>query len=351
MGTLSVKEYGSDFHLCLDEKWLTDKNDFFDEKKSYFFLSGRAALYALIEFGIKQHKWKKIYLPSFYCYEVNSYIQKLPIQIQIYNCNPYSKKIQIDITNDSTNAVVCVDYFGLGMSRKFLSKFSKIYLIDDLTHNLKNLKKSKAHYVFASLRKELPVPVGGVLYSDFFYDFEERETSPISNQISYQKITAMYLKLQYLNGKIKDKSFFRKNFSESEGNLSSSLKGSKMPVVSKEILNQLDISKILNQKNNNLKTVINNITLPININLNNGVKNTGFGIVLKFKSQSERDDLKIYLIKNNIYPAILWPNQLNKEDIDLENKMLFIHIDYRYTEEDIKKITKKINMFFYNGKV
>ena len=75
---------------------------------------------------------------------------------------------------------------------------------------------------------------------------------------------------------------------------------------------------------------------------------TRFGLVLVFEENVLRNKLRSYLIENNIYPAVLWPFQKKESDIFYENRTLFIHLDYRYSWEDIDFIVLKINEFFEN---
>lgn len=347
---MKKKEFGSDFHLCQDIKWQVKKEKFFDRKKSSFFLSGRSALFAIIKHGIKNHQWKTVYLPTFYCQEVNRYIKKLPIKINFYEYNPFlkSKTENFDFKDDNSNVVVNVNFFGF--DKLDLSLYTKLFIIEDLTHNLLSISSSIAHYTFGSLRKELPVPVGGFLNSQNF-PIPQGLICSEANNIAIQKLTAMYLKNQYLKGNLKDKSVFREFFLKSELDLDLDLKDAKMPVIARAIVQQLDILKILKQKTHNLKIAHDNLKLPKSIIVNQGFKRNSFGLMLRLKLKEQRDHLANHLINNNIYPAILWPNQKTVLNKEIEKQILFIHIDFRYLEEDIIHITNKINSYFQNEKL
>lgn len=338
-----MNEFGSDFHLCLEKKWLS-KNTIFNFDKSSFFLSGRAALYALIKFGIKKHKWKTIYVPSYYCHDVTEYIKNLPIIIKPYSYNPY-KTNTIKINQNSPTAIVTVDCFGLEIEDNIVSKNKNIHLIEDLTHNLLKIKDSNADYVFASLRKQLPTPTGGILYTSLQSKLPSGENNPEANQIAYSKLVAMQLKRDYLFNKVDNKQTFRYYFYKSENNFSNQLKDASNPVISQNILEEINGSAILKQQRDNLATAIKSLKKNNEVIINNNLLK-GSGLILNFKSLEQRNKVKKHLIENNIYPAVLWPNQKEEADREIENTMLFVHIDYRYSEKEIIYIANTINKYF-----
>ena len=55
--------------------------------------------------------------------------------------------------------------------------------------------------------------------------------------------------------------------------------------------------------------------------------------------------MKTYLIRKRIYPAVLWPNQKEKEARNFSAKSLFVHCDIRYNSDDMKTLAEMINNF------
>ncbi|WP_374449208.1 hypothetical protein [Cloacibacterium normanense] len=76
------------------------------------------------------------------------------------------------------------------------------------------------------------------------------------------------------------------------------------------------------------------------------INQTECGLVLVFEDNNLRDRMKMHLIENKIYPAVLWPSQKTELDIFYEKRILFIHLDFRYSREDVRFIIIKINDFF-----
>ena len=71
-----------------------------------------------------------------------------------------------------------------------------------------------------------------------------------------------------------------------------------------------------------------------------------FSLVLLFKSKENRDTIQEFLISNCIYPAILWVIEnisANNEIIKFSERMLSLHIDFRYTAKDMIRMSEIIN--------
>ena len=117
-------EYGSDFHFSDNLKpgaSGSSLNKIFPGAVIYF--SGRSALFSLLSFGINAYNWKNLYLPTYYCHDVDSFIQALPIDIYYYEDGPYNTKLlaapQID-TKESV--IVHVNYFGFNTESRLVNK-------------------------------------------------------------------------------------------------------------------------------------------------------------------------------------------------------------------------------------
>lgn len=342
------KEYGSDFHYFLKEDIVlpSQKDSLFYGDEFSLFFSGRAALYHIISEGINSNNWKKIFLPSFYCHEVTHFLKALPIEIIYYEFNPFldSESKALSIEDLETNVIVNVDFFGL--KKADCSVFKAAVILEDITHNILGYQKSQAHYCFGSLRKELPVPAGGFCFSPKKLALPKAISSLKSEKVALKKLSAMFLKEKYLNGEWAEKESFRKLFLDAENDFEEDFTNASMPECAKAILFQIDVEKIILNKYANLKTALLELKDINNLRINfESDKKEAFGLSLECKTPSQRDKLKMHLILNKIFPAVLWPNQLNERDREIENSTLFIHMDYRYDSKDIKVITNTIKDF------
>lgn len=334
-------EFGSDFEYTTNEDFLLkdSSNSYFNSSKFSLFFSGRVALYNLLNYGIKKYNWTQVYLPSFYCHEVVNYIKPLNILVTYYDFNPFvdavSKKIEC---NDSDSTVIInVSFFGL--IKLDLSSYKKCIIIDDVTHDVASIKQSKAHYCFGSLRKELPVPVGGFCYSPKDFILPTEKPSNHSECVAVQKLTAMYLKSLYLKNTINEKDLYRNLYGIAEEEFEHHTTNVGMPDAAKSILFQLDFEKIISQKKYNLQkvfSILGSVGQVFKIN------NLGFGLVLLCNSEAEKQKLNKNLVENSIFPATLWPKQFDAINIEYENRMLFVHVDFRYSTVEVEHIAVTI---------
>lgn len=345
---MTNKEYGSDFHYCSERNWnLTDdQQSFFDKENFALFFSGRAALYNLLKQGISENGWENIYFPSYYCHEVVHFLKDLQVKLHYYEFNPFldSEEKIISIKDESNNVIINVSFFGLKKITKRI--FYKATIIDDLTHDILSLSDSKADYCFGSLRKELPLPVGGFCFSPKLKKIPKASTNIQAQNTAVQKLTGMFLKQQYIDGKINDKTSFRSFFAEAEKNFEAQFTRTALPEIIVPLLFKFNILLILETKKRNIELALFLLNDTSRCKFNFEKKQTGFGLTIECLSSIEQNNLKEYLIEKNIFPAILWPNQVFSKDIESSKKMLFVHMDYRYSELDIKYITSVINQYF-----
>jgi len=338
------KEYGSDFHYISDQEYRRDsKTDFFGSEVQFYF-SGRVALKVILSESIKNQSLKKIYVPSYYCHEVYEFIKDLNIIIEYYDCDPIKNELPNDIKDINGYGLLVVNYFGL--SSPSFEGYKNLIIIEDLTHNLELISESKADYVFGSLRKVLPVPVGGFVKSK--KSLPQLEKSAFAEDVALEKLTGMVLKKKYLDGSFKEKQVFRELFINTETSFEHNHTFTSLPSLIEKYFFELETEKIISVKKKNSFLAKENLIVNSNFSLLTNNFNTEFALILKFESNEQRDELKSYLISKQIYPMVLWPNQIYENDILLEKTILFIHIDFRYSSDDILHITNTIN-HFYNG--
>jgi len=76
-----MKEFGSDFHYVESTGEGETLFDYFP--KANLYANGRQAIQELIV----QERWKRIWMPEYFCYEIIDSIKKNDIQICFYNDN------------------------------------------------------------------------------------------------------------------------------------------------------------------------------------------------------------------------------------------------------------------------
>lgn len=340
------KEYGSDFHYINNPDFRINSGDvsLFDGTEQLYF-SGRVALRAIISNGINKHSWEKIYIPTYYCQEVYDFVIDLNIEFIFYECNPLQNLLPTFIEDDHKCAVLVVNYFGISIPD--FAHLKNIAIIEDLTHDLSLINQSNADYVFGSLRKVLPVPVGGFVKSK--EELQMIPSSLFSEEVALEKFSGMLFKKKYLDGKIKEKDTFRSLLIEAENSFENHQTYTSLPSLVHDYFFGLDICKIISSKKSNSLQAKSKIKTNSKFELLKSALDSEYALILKFHKTEDRDELKKHLVKHKIYPMVLWPNQINEDDIKLENTLLFVHIDFRYSFEDVQFITKIINQYSNNA--
>ncbi len=273
----------------------------------------------------------------------------MPIEITYYAFNPFldTNEKEISVEDHTGNVVINVSFFGL--SPLNLDKYKNIVVIEDLTHNILAFKDSKADYCFGSLRKQLPLPCGGFCYSPIKKNLPVATYNLKSDEIASQKTAAMFLKREYLEGRFQQKEVFRNQFIEAEKKFGEEFTNGRMPGIVKVIFSELNIERILDAKKRNLKLAFPLLEKSSRIVYHTGLANeNALGLLLQLPSFQAREKLKAFLISKNIFPAVLWPDQIEDRDIGVEKTVLFLHMDYRYNGEDIEYITNTLNQYLLN---
>ena len=128
---------------------------------------GREALRAAVCQAGSRHVW----LPGYFCRDAVLYLEGAGYLVSFYHDSP----VQLQPSWDSLNpqpgdAVVAVNYFGSRSGeawRSWPQKRPDVVLVEDHTHDPFSpwACASTAHFAFASARKTLPIPDGGILWS------------------------------------------------------------------------------------------------------------------------------------------------------------------------------------------
>ncbi len=321
---MSIWELGSDFHLSED---LVNGESLPYLDSSVCFGSGRHAIAALVDFGVKHYKWDQIALPAYYCESVVNSIQSTEIHISRYTSAP----------NPDADVCLVNNLFGLTHKPEWLGK-SRAVVIEDHTHDLLSdwLLNSDAHYCFASVRKSLPVPDGALLWSPKALELPEPyPVTRLHQETAHQKLAAMVMKWQYLKGRLVLKSEFRRLFIEAENNIGhSGISG--MMRDTQSLLANLPAKTMRQQRMRNFWAFEAAFGVHGSIRLMRPAQDAvPFMIILLFDNIKDRDALKTYLIGNQIYPAVLWG----------EAKMLAVACDYRYTSSDMEHVAEIITSY------
>lgn len=343
-----MKEFGSDFHYITQAK-RGGKTIFDFYPSANYYADGRQALIHLYH----SQGWERLWIPEYFCYDVVASLKSAGLDLCFYadypGYNEDSKTLEAIQRNRRfrpTDAVLRVNYFGTRTCRS-VEKIN-IPVVEDHTHDLIGdwAVRSTADWCIASLRKSLPVPEGGMLWSPVGLQLPNAPAISEENErIASTRWEAMKLKTRYLAGDDVDKAAFRARFVDTEEFFDRAAVCA-LDCQSQEFLSQFDVRLWYNRKRENWELL-------------RGLKKDGmkiigpdwmgcypFSLILLFDSLSERDRVRKELIAHQIYPAILWSLPHCPADGELfqfSRGMLSIHCDGRYTKEEILQMKSIID--------
>jgi hypothetical protein len=247
-------------------------------------------------------------------------------------------------------AVVIVNFFGCRTGRDYAAFYERpAAVIEDHTHDPWSdwAASSRAQFVFASLRKTLPVPDGGAVWSPA----DASLPAPPAGVAQAASVMAsgMALKRDYLAGADIAKDTFLSAFREAESRFRAELE----PGVSestRELIGGFPVRRWRDRRRRNHALLAKAVTgyemLPAAAE---GA--CPFSFVILLPDRDSRERLRAYLVGRSIYPAVLWPFEepdrrwAGERVMDISGRILSIHCDGRYGIEDMQKVAATLQRF------
>lgn len=337
-------EFGSDFHhvksYCTGHIPLSDTFE-----NAILLADGRQCIVALV----RQYRWRRIWMPDYFCYEViESIKEQTGIEIMFYMDNPLEDGNVDTLLFKPGDVLLRMNYFGLRDVR-FNTSIS-IPVIEDHTHSPFGpwALNSDADWCVSSIRKTLPIPEGGVMWSPKGHRLTiEIPAIDASEEIAKIRWIGMEMKADYLAGRGVSKEEFRKKYTETEewfNNAEPSLIDERTRLYLDGVF---DYSSWFEAKQRNwslLKELI-SPTEKIRVLSPESPLCAVFSLALLFENKDQRDNVRMRLIENSVYPAILWtvPRTASEGSRRFSERMLSIHCDGRYNENEIRQLAEIIN--------
>lgn len=351
-------EVGSEFDWSNEFVTVHASNTLLPESYELF-SSGTACLLSL-ESLLNQNNCRRyrLHLPSFLC---RHFVAKLKKVFEICWYRDLPNQESPDFNSLKTlpgDLVLAVNLFGIRQGKvwqDWLFQYNDIILIEDHSHDPFSswAQQSTAHYAIASLRKTLPIPNGGIIWSP--QNMKLPKASSSESPATSKKLTAMLLKQAYLSGANIPKDIYRQLEIESEEELDREINYAASTFTS-HILNCLNIAEFRRSRETNVKQFFNWSLIethphwtPLFTSWPTG--SVPFNSIIVCQSTEIREALRQYLIGQNIFAPIHWQqtpeNSFNDPlAIDLSNRILTIPTDQRYALDDIARVAAKMLEFF-----
>lgn len=319
-----------------------------------FWASGRDAFRALLLHGQQRRGWSRLWIPAYFCQEVAEALLSTGIGLRVYPDGPKSAEPSVaNLDLQPGDVILRVNFFGLRVLPPATAlRARQIEIIDDHTHDpwSESALHSDADWVLASLRKTLPIPDGGVLWSPQAHELPPgMPSSPERRLASLEKLTAMLLKGLYLRGLQIEKQVFRQLALSGEAHIASG-EISGMPDWTHNLLTVFPVDDWRAIRRCNFEIAAQALAdLPwLEVLQPYEPQACPFSVVLLFDSEARRSFVRQKLIEARIYPAVLWPlndpvvDGISREYRDFSARMLSIHCDMRYVEDEMLRVANLV---------
>jgi hypothetical protein len=309
--------------------------------------SGRDAFKLLLNYGRRERSWRRLRVPSYFCQEVAASLLEAALPVDVYEDRPTAHTDPLP-SSRAGDIVLIVNTFGLRAPPKDHRRFTGVEVVEDHTHDPWSpwARESRADWCIASLRKVLPVPDGGVLWSPQGLPLPAAPEPWHSHEVAaLQKFAAMALKAAYLDGATIPKGYYRALASAGEGAIAGTT-ASAMPMWSAALLDAFPIERWRRRKRDNFDAFCDAISdVPgLQVLRPTSPDTIPFSAIVLFPSREARDRVRAGLIAERIYPAVLW--RLDTPALDgisdgcraLAGTHLSLHCDFRYGTEDMLRV-------------
>jgi hypothetical protein len=308
------------------------------------FYTGRHAIRYLIDAIQIEKRYATIWLPEYYCQHVTAWLKQVYSNIKTYPINPFDEKTTLDtsVFSSSSDIVILNNFWGV-YNYSITEGTDRPIYIEDHSHGWlsKSCLESTADYCFASLRKTLPIALGGIAWKPKgkLPQLEQQSSEQPDFTVAWDRITrAMEMKTALLNGATQyTKPDYLNLVAKYEHFLHQQYTVVQMQETHQLIIEEFLLKDYRSYKKANLTAVTTTLAPSSIFKIIPCQNNFTFGLELVFTERSAFNELKSYLIQHHIYPSELWPD-------NIEDKFLLnIHIDFRYTKTDMKHIAATLN--------
>ncbi|WP_234119742.1 hypothetical protein [Clostridium hydrogenum] len=285
---------------------------------------------------LKAKNYKKVYLPYYICNSVIQILKKSNIIYEFYSINQdFKPNFNKSLQNDES--LLYVNYFGINIENvKLLLNTYKNVIIDNTQAFFQRPIKNED--TFYSARKFFGVSDGGYLYTD------KKLEESIDLDESYKRFQHMLKRID--NDTAKDSySIFKEN-EKILGNEDIKF----MSNLTKRVLASINYDNIKKIRNDNFMFLHENLCKYNEIY----IKNQKLDAPMVYPFLINKNGLREFLIKKNIYIATYWKEVLNRVsrgyfEYKLVKNLIPIPIDQRYNIDDMKIIIKNIDYFICGG--
>lgn len=317
------------------------------------FASGSGALVALVRWGARQQGWRRVWLPSYYCPEVPAALRAdaaADVELRFYpDYALWAPPSLGGVALDPGDVVVIANQLGVRVRPQADGgPVGRAVIIEDHSHDLRSgwARTSRADFGFASLRKTLPIPDGGAVWSPRGLELppEQAEASDGRTRPLARLERALARQQERAVADGDGPLRFRALARSSARPLAPGLRGGISPI-SRALLPHMPVDAWRDRRRRHLEILGRDVDLPHGARVlaapDGGV---AFAFTLLFATAEDRDQAQRVLTERAVIPAVLWPLDQSRNlgtgaaDVDLSRRILSVHCDQRYNEPDVRRL-------------
>lgn len=322
---------------------LSIQREFVPQPDTYYYASGRTALYQILRSLDPQHT--KVWIPDWLCHTVVEAAERANVEGVFYELNSYFK-VSLEALDKSGfrdgEVVLMVNYFGLQdlapIAKAIKDQYPQSIVIEDDVQAYWCFAEQEnlyADYRFTSMRKAFAIPDGGLV----------RATRPMPeatglNTFAPLKVKAGVMKQHRGQEGIKDEDYLSL-FKQGEELISENYE-SRMSNDSLRFLAGTDFARVKQQRQANAKVIL------------EGLNKLGIKPLIDVPTDSvplfipiyldNRDEVRRWMFQHEVFCPVHWPLEgMNvRKGKEMAEHELSLIVDQRYGEKEMNEIIKMI---------
>jgi hypothetical protein len=316
------------------------------------FASGSHALVALVRWGARRHGWGRVWLPSYYCPDVPAALRALAaedVELRAYPDHALTAPPDIaGIPAAPGDVIVVANQLGIRRAPDAGDVVARgAVIVEDHSHDLGSdwARAGCADYAFASLRKTLPIPDGGAVWSPRRLELPP-EPSGADDRAgrASESLAAALVRRQERAGSADGRLRFLALARSAARQADPSSRPGISPV-SRALLPLMPAGMWRERRRLNLGILLREAEPPRGAHvLLPPARGVAFAFTLVFDAAGDRARIEQALLQRAVVPSVIWPLDPTRDrgadqaDADLSRRILSVHCDQRYGEEEMHRL-------------
>jgi hypothetical protein len=319
------------------------------------FASGSDALARLVVWGVRAHGWRRVWLPSYYCPDVPSALTAaVGSEAEMLAYPDASLWAPADVGALAVrpgDVAVVANQLGVREAPDTSALAARgAVVVEDHSHDLISswALESTADYAFASLRKTLPIPDGGAVWSPMGREVppepDDADEVSAASPGSAERL-ASALADRGRRTIVTDRRLRYRALARAAASPAGTAPFRGISPVSRALLPQMPVGAWRDQRRRNLAVLAAAAEVVPNARvLGARAGGVAFALTLVFDTAEQRLAAQARLAARAVVPTVLWPLGATRDwgvsepDADLSSRILSIHGDQRYDESDMRRL-------------